>query len=198
MIAFAEHMPPEVKRVALVDFNNDCVGDSLKVVRRMFERFISLKEQGRFEEAQKFILFGVRPDTAGNLVDTALQPSEDFERDRGTSPRLVFALRQSLDNAYLSWDLSPEWQTLARDYCQNIKIVATGGFNPDRIRHFEQLGAPVDLFGVGSALLSWCSRCGTNNDFTADVVRLKLQGRWVDMAKVGRKPCENPDLGAVS
>jgi len=197
MLAFAEHMPPDVKRIALVDFNNDCVGDSLRAARSMFERYMALTERGKDEEAQKFILFGVRPDTGGNLVDVALQPTDDFKADCGTSPRLLFALRQTLDNAYLNWDLPPKWQAAARQYCRNIKIVATGGFGPERIRRFEQVGAPVDIFGVGSALLSWCSTCGTSTDFTADVVRVKVQDEWVDMAKVGRKPCDNPDLQPV-
>jgi nicotinate phosphoribosyltransferase len=38
---------------------------------------------------------------------------------------------------------------------------------------------------------------GTNTDFTADVVRVKLNGSWVDMAKVGRTATENPDLERV-
>jgi nicotinate phosphoribosyltransferase len=41
------------------------------------------------------------------------------------------------------------------------------------------------------------SRVGTNTDYTADVVRVKINGHWVDMAKVGRAPCDNPDLEAV-
>ncbi len=37
----------------------------------------------------------------------------------------------------------------------------------------------------------------TNTDFTADVVRIKVNGEWIDMAKVGRRPCDNPDLERV-
>jgi nicotinate phosphoribosyltransferase len=39
---------------------------------------------------------------------------------------------------------------------------------------------------------------GTNTDFTADVVRVKLKGDWVNMAKVGRTATDNPDLEPVS
>jgi len=198
MLAFARHMPPETKRIALVDFNNDCVGDSVRAARGMFQRFISLKEEGRDEEAERFILFGVRPDTAGNLVDIALQPTDNFAEDSGTSPRLVFALRKALDNAYENWNVPEKWLEVAKQYCRNIRIVGTGGFGPERIRRFEELGVPVDIYGVGSALLSWCSRCGTSNDFTADVVRVKIGRRWVDMAKIGRKPCDNPELEPVT
>jgi len=74
----------------------------------------------------------------------------------------------------------------------------TGGFSPEKIRRFEELGVPVDVYGVGSWLLSNCASDGTNNDFTADVVRVRLDGEWVDMAKVGRRPCDNPLLERVS
>ena len=38
---------------------------------------------------------------------------------------------------------------------------------------------------------------GTNTDFTADVVRIRVGGQWVDMAKIGRAPCDNPELERV-
>ena len=34
--------------------------------------------------------------------------------------------------------------------------------------------------------------------FTADVVRVKANGEWQDMAKVGRRPCENSEMERVS
>jgi len=43
-----------------------------------------------------------------------------------------------------------------------------------------------------------CDADGTNNDFTADIVRVCLDGQWVDMAKVGRQACDNPLLEIVS
>ena len=71
------------------------------------------------------------------------------------------------------------------------KIAVTGGFTPAKIRQFEELGVPADIYGVGSWLLSSCEVCGTNNDFTADVVRVRIAGRWYDLAKAGRKACDN-------
>ena len=59
-----------------------------------------------------------------------------------------------------------------------------------RIRAFEAMGVPVDVYGVGSSLFANCSENGTNNDFTADIVRVKLDGQWVTMAKVGRRACD--------
>jgi nicotinate phosphoribosyltransferase len=73
--------------------------------------------------------------------------------------------------------------------------VVTGGFNPDKISRFEQLNVPADIYGVGSSLI----RNGrtTNTDFTADVVRIKVDGEWVDLAKVGRQAADNPNMQPV-
>ena len=54
---------------------------------------------------------------------------------------------------------------------------------------------PADIYGVGSWLLSSCDVRGTNNDFTADVVRVRIDGRWYDLAKTGRKAWRQPDAG---
>ena len=58
-----------------------------------------------------------------------------------------------------------------------MKIVVSGGFNPDKIRWFEELDVPVDIYGVGSSLMSNDDALGTNTDFTADVVRIKINGK---------------------
>ena len=110
----------------------------------------------------------------------------------GVVPRLVWRVREALDGLHVSAELPDEARDEARRYFQAIKIVASGGFDPERIRQFERLGVPVDVYGVGSAFLG-----RANNDFTADVVRIKVGGAWYDMAKVGRAPGENPDLETV-
>jgi nicotinate phosphoribosyltransferase len=53
------------------------------------------------------------------------------------------------------------------------------------------------VYGVGSSFLSNSTVEGTNTDFTADVVRVFVEGRWVPMAKMGRVPNENPALERV-
>ena len=75
--------------------------------------------------------------------------------------------------------------------------MVSGGFNPDKIRWFEELDVPVDIYGVGSSLMSNDDALGTNTDFTADVVRIKINGKWVDMAKEGRSAAENSELSPV-
>ncbi len=197
MLAFAETQPPEVPRIALVDFHNDSVGDSLAVLEAMFERYRRCIDQGERAKADRYRLYGVRLDTSGSLRDVSTPVVGDPARELGVTPELARIVRAALDGAYEGWDMPDAWRGRARDYCRSVKIVATGGFGPRRIELFERQKVPVDIYGVGSWLLSSCTRCGTNNDFTADVVRVKADGEWIPMAKVGRAPGENPDLKPV-
>ena len=198
MVQFALHLPADTPRIALVDFHNDCVGDTLKVMRRMFECYRVEMDAGRLEEARRFILFGVRADTSGSLRDVSVPPLGDPKLDLGVTPRLVHILRDAINGAWKNWDLSADWEARAEAWCRNVRIVATGGFDPERIRRFERLKVPVDIYGVGTALLNNCAACGSNTDFTSDVVRVKLGDRWVDMAKAGRGPASNPLLQQVN
>jgi nicotinate phosphoribosyltransferase len=139
-----------VNVTALVDFQNDVVNTSLGVAHALGGR-----------------LWGVRLDTSESMVDLAIvrELAEKQGRTqpevRGVTPRLVELVREALDRAGY----------------KHVKIVASGGFNAEKIRRFEELGVPVDVYGVGSALVH-----GTTFDHTADIVR--VEGR--DLAKVGR------------
>jgi nicotinate phosphoribosyltransferase len=195
MLAFAATRPASIPRIALVDFNNDSVLDSIRPMQAMFERYRELVGAGQEVEARKYILYGIRLDTSGSIRDENVPPLGDPSLDLGVVPRLVFTVRQALDNAWEDWDLPPEWRERARDYCHNVKIVVSGGFNPDKIRRFERLAVPVDIYAVGSSLFA--NGGDTVTDFTADVVRAKVHGDWVNIAKVGRAPCDNPELERV-
>lgn len=195
MMAFSRVLPVNIPRIALVDFNNDCVADSLEVLDAMFGEYRRLVDAGDLQEAQKYVLYGVRLDTSGSLRDQSVTPLGDPALDLGVNPRLVFNVRQALDSAWERWELSEGEQAAAREYCRNVKMVVSGGFNPEKIRKFEKLGVPVDIYAVGSHLFN--NNGGTVTDFTADVVRVKIHGEWVDMAKVGRKPLDSPHLERV-
>jgi len=117
-------------------------------------------------------LWGVRLDTSGQLVDRTLWHEMGYFKPTGVNPVLVERVRHALDQAGH----------------ERVKIVASGGFDAERIRQFEELGTPVDSYGVGSALLRG------ENDFTADVVR--VGGR--ECAKVGRRHNPNPRLDHVA
>ncbi|MEA3367016.1 MAG: nicotinate phosphoribosyltransferase [Planctomycetota bacterium] len=192
MLHFARLMPPQVKRVALVDTRGDCVTDTVRVALALFRRWWDLSRAGRAEEAERYVLFGVRADTAEDVRDASVEPTGDPARDCGVVPRLVQNLRSALDDLHESPDVPDEAREAARDYFRAVRIVASGGFEPQRIARFERDGAAVDVYGVGSYFLR-----GPTNDFTADVVRVRIDGRWVDLAKTGRRPVANPDLEAV-
>ena len=195
MMQFSRILPAHIPRIALVDFNNDSVGDTLRVMERMFAKYQELCDLGDEAEASKYILYGVRLDTSGSLRDVSVEPLGDPALDLGVNPRLVFNVRQGLDSAWENWSIPPVWKEAAREYCRNVKIVVSGGFAPEKIRKFEKLGVPADIYAVGSWLFN--NNGGTVTDFTADVVRVKLHGEWVDMAKVGRRPLANENLERV-
>jgi nicotinate phosphoribosyltransferase len=113
-------------------------------------------------------LWGVRLDTSEQLVDLSLRDEMGGFHPTGVNPRLVEKVRGALDQAGFP----------------GVRIVASGGFNAERIRKFEAAGVPVDAYGVGSSLLRG------ENDFTADVVI--VEGR--PGAKVGRAYSPNPRL----
>jgi len=195
MMQFSRILPAKIPRIALVDFNNNSVNDTLRVLEAMFKKYQELCDAGNQAESEKYVLYGVRLDTSGNVRDISVEPLGDPALDLGVNPRLVFNVRHGLDSASESWQLPSTWQEAAREYCRNVKIVVSGGFNPEKIRKFEKLGVPVDIYAVGSWLFN--NNSGTVTDFTADVVRVKVHGEWIDMAKVGRKPLDNPNLERV-
>ncbi len=151
---FAEHMDPAIRLITLVDFDNDCVGTSLKVARALGER-----------------LYGVRLDTSETLVDKSVISEMGTFKPTGVNPQLVWNVRAALDQ-----------EGFAR-----VRIVVSGGFTVEKIRHFEEQGVPVDMYGVGSSLFQG------RFDFTADVVL--LEGR--SCGKVGRGVRPNPRLERV-
>jgi len=117
-------------------------------------------------------LWGVRLDTSESLVDRSLwQEMGDF-KPIGVNERLVWKVREALD----------------RDGFEHVKIVASGGFDVEKIKRFEKHGVPVDSYGVGSSLIRG------SNDFTGDIVL--TDGR--PSAKVGRRYRPNERLALVT
>jgi nicotinate phosphoribosyltransferase len=142
-----------VNVTSLVDFRNDVVNTSLGVAHALGQR-----------------LWGVRVDTSESLVDKSIlaeiAKADGVARDgdpvRGVTPRLIFLLRKALDDAGYG----------------HVRIVASGGFDAEKIRLFESQAVPVDVYGVGSALVS-----GSGFDHTADIVRVNARA----LAKTGRE-----------
>ncbi len=116
-------------------------------------------------------LWGVRLDTGADLVDADLHERLGSRARPGVTAELAHAVREGLDEAGFA----------------GVRIVVSGGFDAERIARFEAAAAPVDAYGVGSALLRGA------NDFTADVV--VVEGR--PTAKTGRRHRPNPRLERV-
>jgi len=150
-----------VNVTSLVDFQNDVVNTSLGVAHALGAR-----------------LWGVRVDTSESLVDRAILRELEKKEGvavgelRGVTPRLVELLREALD----------------RNGYRHVRIVASGGFDADKIRRFEDLRVPVDVYGVGSALVH-----GSGFDHTADIVRVEER----PLAKTGRSYVESDRLHQV-
>ena len=116
-------------------------------------------------------LWGVRLDTSRTLVDRSLWGEMGDFDPRGVNERLVRKVRDALDEAGF----------------ERVRIVASGGFDAERISEFEARGVPVDSYGVGSALIRG------ENDFTADIVLTD----GLASAKVGRWYRPNPRVELV-
>jgi nicotinate phosphoribosyltransferase len=116
-------------------------------------------------------LWGVRLDTSSTMVDRSLWHELGRFSPTGVVPELVWKVRRALDDAGH----------------EGVHIVASGGFDADRITRFEEAGVPVDAYGVGTSLLQG------SNDFTADVVRVD----GAPCAKVGREERPNSRLERV-
>ena len=116
-------------------------------------------------------LWGVRLDTSETLVDRSLWEEMGEFKPTGVNERLVWKVRNALDEAGF----------------ERIKIVASGGFDAEKIRFFEERGVPVDSYGVGSALIRG------ENDYTGDIVLTD----GLPSAKVGRRYRPNERLELV-
>ena len=148
---------PEDDLVTLVDYNNDVITDALKVAHAFGKD-----------------LKGVRVDTSRSMVDKYFSRNQHLMGTfdpRGVNPELIFALRHALDEAGFD----------------HVNIVVSGGFNEERILQFEKQGVPVDMYGVGTSLLS------IHISFTGDNVLLNGKPE----AKKGRKYRPNERLEQV-
>ncbi|MCU0511589.1 MAG: nicotinate phosphoribosyltransferase [Anaerolineae bacterium] len=192
MLNFTRHIAPETPRILLADFNNDTVGASVATLTAFWQHYAAAYAAGDERTMTMYTLNGVRLDTGAKLRDASL----DADDPKGVSPVLVRTVRNALNNAWHTWDVPPALVEVAKDFCRRVQIVVTGGFNREKVEAFERARAPVDAYGVGSSLLSNAKE--TNTDFTMDVVRIYHEGRWLDVPKVGRRPCDNPDLQRVS
>ena len=83
-VAFERYLPKEVRTIALVDFNNDSVGDSLASARALGKR-----------------LWGVRLDTPHDVRDKSVKSRA--KRTLGVCEELTLNVRKALDAEGFNW-----------------------------------------------------------------------------------------------
>jgi len=178
-LKFDEIIDPKVNRVILVDWDNDCIGTSLKVITAFLHKHMmggrSIAKFDNVDECKRILrdyrhelyhvigsgkgkVFGVRFDTSGSLIDKSLNPHLLF----GVNYPLVKMARETFDELGL----------------KDLKIVVSGGFDEEKLKLFNRADAPYDMVGIGSSIVNKFTV-----DFTADAVKLDNQPN----AKVGRK-----------
>ena len=150
------------------------LGDTLKAAES-FDRHMP-------QEVPRVVLVDTFKDEAEESLNVARALGERLRGVRldtppergGVTPDLVKEVRVRLDLAGF----------------RHVEIFVSGGFTPDRIKQFNEDGAPVNGFGVGSYISS-----SPPNDFTADI--REIDGRSI--AKRGRTPgvTANPHLDRV-
>ena len=79
-VQFFNETYPETNLVALVDFDNDCIGTALSCARALGDK-----------------LWGVRLDTSNNMVDKSILPIMGHFKPTGVVPELVTMTREALD-----------------------------------------------------------------------------------------------------
>jgi len=180
-LKFGKNIEPEVKRVVLVDYENDCVKTTLDVADAMLEKYIETDHDERYK------LFGVRLDTSGTMVDESVKGMMGQFKPTGVNEQLVMNVYNALQEKGNQFDEA----SVERKFYHDVGIIVSGGFTPEKIMEFEEKNLPVMAYGVGSSMFKG------SFDFTADVVSMKKDGRWIDNSKVGRKYNPNPRLEDV-
>lgn len=178
--AYSECYPND-RVVALVDFLNDTVYDSLRVAAALGDKLYAV----RLDTSEKMVDYSIAlpdhplndhfvpspkwslPKDKGGRGLTLYQVQKELAQTNGVNPQLVRNVREALDKAGYP----------------DVKIVVSGGFNAEKISEFETNHVPADIYGVGSSVLTG------GGDFTADVV--------VPVGKTGRTHNPNSRLEKV-
>jgi nicotinate phosphoribosyltransferase len=120
------------------------------------------------------------------LVDTFKDEAEEALRVAHALGDRLFGIRLDTpaERGRVTADLVHEVRArLDMEGFGHVKIVVSGGMNPDRIRYFKEAAAPVDSYAVGSYISG-----ATPIDFTGDIK--EIDGRAI--AKRGRIPGLSP------
>ena len=127
------------------------------------------------------------------LVDTFKDEAEEALRVAHALGDKLYGIRLDTpsERGRVTADLVHEVRArLDQEGYQHVRIVVSGGLNPDRIGYFKEAAAPVDSYAVGSYISG-----ASPIDFTGDIK--EIDGRPI--AKRGRIPgiTDSPRLKAV-
>lgn len=116
-------------------------------------------------------LKAVRVDTSEALIDKSLLSLGDKKEYHGVNPTLIKNLRKALDE---------------KGY-KHVKIIASSGFDVEKIKWFEAEQTPVDIYGVGEAITK------KRTSFTGDAVLIN----GIKQSKFGRENYESERIKRV-
>ena len=127
------------------------------------------------------------------LVDTFKDEAEETLRVAHALGDRLYGIRLDTpaERGRVTADLVHEIRArLDQEEYRHVKIVVSGGLNPERIRYFREAGSPVDSYAVGSYISG-----ASPIDFTGDIK--EIDGRPI--AKRGRIPglTDSPRLKPV-
>ena len=127
------------------------------------------------------------------LVDTFRDEAEEALRVAHALGDRLYGIRLDTpsERGRVTADLVHEVRArLDQEGYQHVRIVVSGGLDPERIRYFKDAGAPVDSFAVGSYISG-----ASPIDFTGDIKEID----GTPIAKRGRIPgvTESPRLRVV-
>jgi len=168
---FRETFPDDPLTV-LVDYFGREITDALTVCRR----FPDFASKGQLS---------IRLDTHGGRYAEGLDPAKSYEVLERHVPKATRQYRTEAELRYLigtgvsAAAIFHMRETLDADGFQNVRIVASSGFGPEKCRVMGSINVPIDVVGTGSYLPErW-----TETYATADVIEYDGEAR----VKVGRE-----------
>ncbi|WNY27050.1 hypothetical protein [Methanolapillus ohkumae] len=192
-LAFDKYMPKDIKRIALIDYNNQEVDDTLKVARLISS------------------LFAVRVDTCGeNIGQGALSMADFIGKSNAEKEEIIRKFFGLLNPISISPENEIYWfgtgvsisgvyairKALDENGFSHIQVMLSSGFGKiEKVREFVRaeklLGMKLfDSLGVGGIYDS--------RDATMDIVAVgNSLSELVPVSKVGRMERKNPRLKQI-
>jgi nicotinate phosphoribosyltransferase len=185
-IAFDTFIDSNVPRIALIDYNNKEVDDSLAVAEKLGEKLWGIRVDTCGENVMQGALASFDSTDvdlwkkSGNQLISKLHPHAKYWVGTGVTISGVYAIRKALNDAGF----------------KNVKLILTSGFgNAEKVKAFayaeKLLGVKLfDQLGVGELYHT--------RSTTMDIVAIQdTHNEWKPLSKVGRSYRPNKNLRPV-